>query len=175
MTRWVFATAMCAAWLTLTTAWFAKFALAADVPNYTGKYSLQEHKNVPVGSDPDIEVVQTEKDVEVATIDHGKRTTNHYPLNGMEGDYISPGGVPGRCAAQFKGKQLILESTVAKRPQPNAPIVRLHTKQRWQLSGDSRTLTIQTDVDFPDFPAGVSAAVAGDTSGKQKYARIGVR
>jgi len=170
----LFATVICAAWFTLTIAWSAKFALAADAPDYAGKYSLQEHKNAPASSDPDIEVFQTERG-EVATIYHGKRATNFYPLNGMEGDYISPGGVPGRCTAQFKGKQLILESTVATRPQLNAPIVRLHTKQRWQLSGDSKTLTIQTDVDFPDFPVGVSAAVAGDTSGKQKYARIGVR
>jgi hypothetical protein len=171
----LFATITCAAWFVLTMAWSTSPALAADVSDYTGKYSLQEHKNAPVSSDPDIEVVQTEKDVEVTTIDHGKRTNNHYPLNGMEGDYISPGGVPGKCKAQFKGKQLILESTVASRPLPNAPIVRQHTKQRWQLSADSKTLMIQTDVDFPDFPAGISAAVSGDTSGKEKYIRIGGR
>jgi hypothetical protein len=153
----------------------AKLGLAADAQSYTGKYSLQERKNGPVSSDPDIQVVQTENDLEVTTLSGGKRTINRYLLNGSEGDYVGPGGVSGKCKAQFKGKQLILESTVASRPQPNAPIVRQHTKQRWQLSADSKTLTIQTDVDFPDFPASVSAAVAGDTSGKEKYIRIGGR
>jgi hypothetical protein len=119
-------------------AWSARPALAADVSDYTGKYSLQEHKNVPASSDPEIEVFQTEKGVEVVTIYHGKRAPNFYPLNGMGGTTSAQGAFPAKCTAQFKGKQLILESTVATRPQPNAPIVRLHSKQRWQLSGDSK-------------------------------------
>ena len=58
------------------------------------------------------------------------------------------------------------------RPQPTAT-VRMHTKERWQLSTDGKSLTIKSDVDFPDFPAGISATVAGDTSGTRKYTRIG--
>jgi hypothetical protein len=171
----LFATVACMAWACLMTTFSAKLGLAADAQNYTGKYSLQERKNGLVISDSDIEVVQTENDLEVTTIHGGKRTTNRYPFDGSEADYVSPGGVPGKCKGQFKGRQLILDSTVASRPQPNAPIVRQHTKQRWQLSADSKTLTIQTDVDFPDVPASVSAAVAGDVSDKQKYIRLGGR
>jgi hypothetical protein len=69
----------------------------------------------------------------------------------------------------LKGKNLIVESVVLTHPQPTAA-VRMHTKERWQLSGDAKTLIIKSDVDFPDFPAGVSAVVAGDTS-TTKYTR----
>jgi len=58
-------------------------------------------------------------------------------------------------------------------PQPNVA-VRLHTKERWELSKDFKTLTIQTDVDFPDQPAAISNVVAGDPQ-KQKYIRVETR
>ena len=35
------------------------------------------------------------------------------------------------------------------KPQGGSP-TRMHTKQRWQLSLDSKVLTIHFDVDFPD-------------------------
>ena len=100
--------------------------------------------------------------------------TNRYPLNGSEADYVSPGGVPGKCKARFKGSQLILESMVVARPQPNVP-VRLHTKERWELSKDSKILTIQTDVDFPDMPAAISSVATENSPRKQKYVRIEIR
>jgi len=161
---------VCTACISLLILWSAEPAIAADAPNYTGRYSLQERKNAPVSGDPDIEVVQTENSVEVTIIYHGKRTTSRCPLDGSEGDYVSSGGVPGKCKARFKGSQLILESMVIGHPQPNVS-VRLHTKERWELSKDSKTLTIQTDTDFPDVPAAISSVVTGDSQ-KQKYIRI---
>ena len=76
------------------------------------------------------------------------------------------------CKAQLKAKYLILESVVVTRRQATAT-VRMHTKERWQLSADGKNLTIKSDVDFPDFPSDISAAVAGDTSGTRKYTRTG--
>jgi len=52
--------------------------------------------------------------------------------------------------------------------------VRVHTKEQWQLSKDGKTLTIKSDVDFPDFPSGVSVAVSGGTSTTTKYARVDI-
>jgi len=50
--------------------------------------------------------------------------------------------------------------------------MRIHTKEQWDLSADSKTLTIRSEVDFPDAPADVSAIVGEYGSGKQKYIRI---
>jgi len=151
------------------TACSAKMALAADEVNFSGKY-LAERKAAPGRSGLALEVVQNNDYVEITRMELGKKTTSRCPLNGSEGDYTSLGGISGKCKAQRKGKYLIVESVVVTRPQPTTA-VRMHTKERWQLSTDVKTLTIKSDVDFPDFPADISAAVAGNTSGIMKYTR----
>jgi hypothetical protein len=167
----------CVAWVTamgLAITWTAKIGLAAEKVNYSGKYSA-ERATIKSGVETEstLEVIQNEDGLEVTTVELEKRTTSHCPFNGREGDYMSPGGVSGKCKAQLKAKYLVLESVVVARPQSTAPPIRMHTKERWQLSADGKSLTIKSDVDFPDFPAGISAAVAGDTSGTRKYTRIG--
>ena len=153
-------------------AWTA-IGLAADKVNYSGKYSA-DRPTVKSGVETDstLEVVQNEDGIAVTRVELGKRTTSHCPLNRSEGEYTSPAGVSGKCKAQLKAKYLILDSVVVTRPQPTAT-VRMHTKERWQLSADGKSLTIKFDVDFPDFPSDMSAAVAGDTSGTRKYTRTG--
>jgi hypothetical protein len=49
----------------------------------------------------------------------------------------------------------------------------MNTKERWQLSADGTSLTIKSDVDFPDFRSDISATVAVDASGTTKYKRTG--
>jgi hypothetical protein len=44
-------------------------------------------------------------------------------------------------------------------------------KERWRLSADAKALTIKSDVDFPDFPPEISAAVSGTTSNTTTYTR----
>jgi hypothetical protein len=146
--------------------------LAADNASYSGKYSAQRPKNAPSGSaEAVLEVVQTDDGVEITRVESGKRTTSRCPFNGSEGDYTSPGGITGKCKAQLKGKNLIIESVLLAHPQPTTS-VRMHTKERWQLASDAKTLTIKADEDFPDFPPAISAAVANDTSATTKYTRI---
>ena len=150
----------------------AKLTLAADTTDYTGRYTAERPKKAASGSaESTLEVVQNENAIEITLIQSGKRTTSQCPFNGSEGDYTSPGGILGKCKAQVKEKNLIIESVVVTHPQPTTN-VRVHTKERWQLSKDGKTLTIKSDVDFPDFPSGVSAAVSGDTSTTTKYTRI---
>ena len=152
-------------------AWPAKAALAADGTNFSGKYKAELPKNTSGRSaESTLEVVQNEDAIEITIVESGKKTTSRCPFNGSEGDYTSPGGILGKCKAQLKGKNLIIESIIVTRPQPAAN-VRMHAKERWQLSKDGKTLTIKLDVDFPDFPADVSAAVAGETSTTRKYTR----
>ena len=146
--------------------------LAGNAPTYTGKYSPLDKKAVSGSGEVTLEVVQSGNSIQVTLIQQGKRTTNRYPLDGSEGDYMTASGIHGRCKGQAKGKQLILESLVTVQPPGSARPIREHTRQRWQLSPEAKTLTIQTDVDFPDFPVDISAAVAGDTSDKEKYIRV---
>ncbi len=164
--------AACATWLALAVTVSAIGGLAADKVNYSGKYSIQARKTAS-GSDTDatLEVVQNADSIEITRVERGKRTTNRYPLNGSEGDYTSPGGLAGKCKAQLKDKYLVLESVIAARPQPNAAPMRMHTKERWRLSADSRTLTVKSEVEFPDVPRGVSDIVGEYGSGTQKYTR----
>lgn len=146
-------------------------ALAANRVDYSGKYLAERHKDTPSGStDSTIEVVQSEDNIEITKVELGKRTTSRCPFNGSEGDYTSPSGVSGKCKAQLKDKYLILESVVVTRPQP-ATSMRVHTKERWQLSADAKTLTVKSDVDFPDVSRDVSAAVANELSETRKYMR----
>ena len=51
--------------------------------------------------------------------------------------------------------------------------MRIHTEERWQLSADSKILTVKSEVDFPDAPRDVSAVVGEYASGTQKYTRTG--
>jgi len=161
----------CLACVLLALAFGVNAGVAAG-KNYSGKYSLQAKKHVSDNKiESTIEVVQNQDSLEITRVDQGIRTTNRYPLNCGDGDYISSGGVRGKCKAQLKDKYLVLESVAAARPQPNALPMRVHTKERWQLSADAKTLTVKSDVDFPDAPSGVSAVVGESASGTQKYAR----
>jgi hypothetical protein len=162
---------VCIVCIGVVMAWSADTTLAADKADYSGKYSLRFGKPVS-GNDADLvlDVVENEDSIEITRVEQGRKTTNRYPLNGSDGGCTSPSGISGRCKAQLKGKFLLVESVVAIRPQPTASPVRVHTKERWQLSSDSKTLTIKSYVDFPDFPAGISAAV--NASGTEQYTRV---
>jgi hypothetical protein len=72
----------------------------------------------------------------------GKETLNTFQLNGAEGIFVSEGGQKGTGKAWFKGKVLTLETLVTSRPQANGPEVQIRTKEQWELSSDSKTLTI---------------------------------
>ena len=172
MNKQISALAARVTYVSLVLAWSANTGLAADKVNYSGKYLLQVRKTASGGeNDSTLDVVQNEKSVDITRSAEGRRMTNRYPLNGSEGDYTSPGGVSGKCKAQLKGKYLVLESVVFSRPQSSSPPVRIHTRERWQLSADSNVLTIKSDVDFPDFPGDISTVVGAYGSSTQKYTR----
>lgn len=164
--------ALCAVCAALVLMFVSARLSASDKLNFSGKYIADQAKNPAEGENAStLEVVQSDDSVEIIRVELGKKTVSHCPLSGSDGDYTSPGGVSGKCKAQLKPKYLMLEAVVLTRPQQAASPVRMHTKEKWQLSSDSKTLTIKSEVDFPDFPADVSAAVAGTTSGTVKYKR----
>lgn len=129
-------------------------AAAADKRDFSGSYTLKENTKAPrlqKGEAWTIRVAQTESAIEVTRVMDGHQNLNKFPLDGSEGRYVSPGGPTGTCKAQFKGKYLILDTFITTRPQPNGPLVQMHTRERWELSSDAKTLKIHTDVDFPQF------------------------
>jgi len=134
----------CAAWITI----LANSGLAADQPNFSGKYSL---KGRNMKHDRSLlEVVQTADSVEVTTTKLGKRVTSRYPLTGGPADCSSPEGTLGKCAAHFKRKELILQATFVTRLQLNGTPTRANREERWRLSDDARKLTIEIHTDLPD-------------------------
>lgn len=132
----------------------AAAAFAVDKLDFSGSYNLIKTTGAakPAKSEAwTLRVVQTESAIEVTRVLNGHQYVHKFPLDGSEGPYVSPGGLMGTCKAQFKSKSLILESFITSHPDPHGPDVQVHTRERWELSSDSNTLKIHTDVDFPQF------------------------
>jgi hypothetical protein len=129
--------------------------VAAERPSFSGSYTLKSGRGDSKSSKGTVwtlSVIQTDVAIEVTRVMDGQKNVNRYSLDGTEAAYTSPGGVPGKCKGEFKGKNLILESVVPTHPLPNGPAVDVHTRERWELSSDSKKLTIRNDVDVPQIP-----------------------
>ncbi|MFL6437896.1 MAG: hypothetical protein ACJ71Q_09975 [Terriglobales bacterium] len=120
------------------------------LPDFSGTYMLVGKNKKEAGSITTLKVTQTADEIRFVRTEGGKSTTSFFELNAGEGEYVTPGGVSGKGKATAKGKDLVLDSTAFVAPQQGKSPTRLHTKQRWQLSPDAKTLTIHFDVDFPD-------------------------
>ena len=123
---------------------------AVEQTNFTGHYSGQQSTGADHQAFTSIHVTQDANSIEIVRDERGKTATNHFFLDGREGDYGSPGGISGKGKAEFKGKDLLVESIAVSRPQRDGSVVRLRTKERWHLSPDGKRLTIRFNVNFPD-------------------------
>lgn len=100
----------------------------------------------------EIPVVQTADAIEVSNVRDGTSNTIRFPLDDGEGTYHTDSHILGKCKGQLKGKRLVLDWVVVTRPVAGGPEVQLHTRERWELSRDSKTLIIHVDVDNPQLP-----------------------
>jgi hypothetical protein len=128
--------------------------VAADKLDFSGSYTLKKTTGAAKPESGEVwtlSVSQSKSAIEVTRVLNGHRYVNKFPLDGSEGTYVSPGGPTGTCKAQLKSRSLNLDSFITTHPQPNGPAVQMHTRERWELSSDSNTLKIHTDVDFPQF------------------------
>ena len=131
---------------------------AADRIDFSGSYTLTpSKKSGNTSKEPlkTITVAQSENSIGITEVEDGRTNTYQYPLNGHEGAYVSPGGLKGTCRGQFRKNSLILESVVTAHPQAGGPAIQIHTKQKWELSSDLRTLTVRVDIDSPQSPINV--------------------
>jgi hypothetical protein len=129
-----------------------RLGAAAEAQNFSGSYTLTGAKgDFDFSKDTvwTISVIQTGAAIEVTRVRDGHTNVNRFPLDGTEGDYTGPSGTPGKCKGQLKGKNLVLESVVTTFPARNRPGAETRTRERWELSANSKTLTIRNDVDFP--------------------------
>jgi len=124
---------------------------AADRSSFSGSYTLTgtEGPKFEKGTVQRLRVFQTDASIEVTQTIDGHTYTNAYPFDGKEGVYVNSAGAKGTCKGQSKRNYLILESVVTTRPDVNGPLVQIHTKQKWELSHDGKTLTIRFSVDSP--------------------------
>jgi len=132
-------------------------ATAADNArsDFSGAYTLTGAKGsfkMNKASRWALQVVQTDGDITITKTVDGKPTINRCTLDGSASPYITEGGAKGSCTARFKGRALVIETSVTTHPQPAGPEVRIHTREQWTASSDSKLLTIRSDVDFPDTP-----------------------
>jgi hypothetical protein len=121
--------------------------------DFSGAYTLTGAKGslkIDKASIWILDVVQSGAEIKITKTIDGKATTNRFMLDGSEALYVSEGGVKGTCTARWKGKTLIIDTNIATRPQRGGPEVRTHTREQWTLSSDLKTVTIRSDVDFPD-------------------------
>lgn len=125
---------------------------AAEKTDFSGSYTLTKIKGGEFGFGPkkgtvwSLEVVQTATGIEVTKVRNGRRFVNTFSLDGTEGIYNDPSGNTGKCKGHFKGRYLYLDSFVIFRTK-GGPTIQSHTIERWELSADLKTLTIQTDVE----------------------------
>lgn len=126
--------------------------------NFTGKYV---HRGDKVNNDLDpevtLDVVQDGQAVEITRDGPAGKTSNRYLLDGSEQECVGSNRTSAKCKAQFKGKYLVLESVVDSPDQTSGNLIHVRTVEQWQLSGDSKTLTIKLRVDFPGAQSGMSS------------------
>ncbi len=125
---------------------------AGEKTDFSGSYTLTKIKGGEFGFGPkkgtvwSLEVVQTATAIEVTKVRNGRRFVNTFSLDGTEGVFNDPSGNTGKCKGHFKGRYLYLDSFVIFRTK-GGPTIQSHAIERWELSADLKTLTIQTDVE----------------------------
>ena len=144
---------------------------AAANLNFTGKYVHRAYKaNSDLDPEVTLEVVQTDQAVEITRDGPAGKTSNRYLLDGSEQDCVTSNRVSAKCKAQLKGKYLVIESIVDSPDQASGNIIHVRTVEQWQLSGDSKTLTIRLRVDFPGEQSGMTSN-QGNSIEEDKFVR----
>jgi hypothetical protein len=127
---------------------------AASILDFTGRYLHKGQKgNSDIDPEVTLEVVQKDGAVEITREELGSKTTNRYTLDNAEEDCLAAGDIEGKCKARLTGKSLILEFVVLSNDHTTGVPVHVRTVEEWQLSPDSKTLSIRLHVDMPDRPS----------------------
>jgi len=137
----------------LTLAPPAGLSAASGNRDFSGSYTLVASRGAfkSRGGAWLLEIVQTDKAIEMSKTIDGRKYTSKLPLNGSEGVYFTSSGQQGTGKAQFHGKTLVVDGFVTHM-ESNAKGMDIHVREKWELSGDSKTLSNSVRVDFPKSP-----------------------
>jgi hypothetical protein len=150
-------------------------AFAPARPDFSGSYAEQGKATNEAGSPAVVlRVVQTDTFVEVTQIQRDGPLTNRFPLDGHEGDYITPTGVHGKSKAHFSKETLVLDTSVASNGNDGRSR-RFETREEWRLSKDLKTLTIKTEIRVPDMPPEMAAMAFPNNPQTTTYQRAAAR
>jgi hypothetical protein len=130
-------------------------ANAAGTTDFSGSYTLIPAKNpskLVKAVTEILTVVQTTSAIVVTRTTDGTPYTNTFPLDGREGIYFTENQTRGTCNGHLKGNHLFLDASVTTRPLKDGPLVTLHTKERWELSSNLKTLKIYVEIENPELP-----------------------
>lgn len=139
----------------LATLWAPVAVSAANMPDFSGTYTLKsvkgEDKPGP-GDALSLQIAQTADEIKITTVTDGNPSTEIFPLS-QGGHCGGTVAADSKCTAQWTGKALDLEAVYTAHPTENGPEIEMHTRERVQLSSDGKTLTIRTETKAPDYPA----------------------
>jgi hypothetical protein len=131
---------------------FAITAVAQENPNFSGTYAMTalkgQHapKTLPKNT---MKVTQSSGSLEVVEFfGEGKTFARKFALNGDESKNLTSGGVPTSDRVEIKGKTLVIRSSYRL---PTG--VTIFETERWELSGDSKTIKIRHQTQFEGMPA----------------------
>ncbi|HTZ74454.1 MAG TPA: hypothetical protein VMB47_11070 [Candidatus Aquilonibacter sp.] len=130
-------------------------ALAANMPDFSGSYTLKSVKGEDSPGPGDalsLQIAQTDAEIKITTVTDGVPTTATFSLKN-NGECSGSNSGDSKCSAQWNGKSLDLETVYTAHPTENGPDVEMHTRERLQLSSDKNTLTIKTETKAPQYPA----------------------
>jgi len=130
--------------------------LAQNVPNFSGNFSLVPDNPKKPSVVETLAIEQTATSIQITKTVDGKTEVEKYMLDGSTNESKTITGVSQTGFVKWHGSELWIE-TIAT-PSINGRIMRLHTKERWQLSKDSDTIKVRMETDAPDMPAEVSSA-----------------
>jgi hypothetical protein len=122
-------------------------SMAQEIPDFSGTFVLTSLKGDHVAKTvPKTlwKVVQNTDSLEIVqTFEDGKTLASKYFLDGRESKNLTSGGVPTIDKIEIKGKTFVIRSSC--RMLNGVPV---HETQRWELSADSKTLKVRTQMQF---------------------------
>jgi hypothetical protein len=131
---------------------FAIAVAAQENPTFSGTYVMtalkgqRAPKTLPRNT---MKVTQSSGSLEVVEFfGEGKTFARKFALNGEESKNLTSGGVPTSDRVEIKGKTLVIRSSY-RLPAG----VTIFETEKWDLSGDTKTLKIRHQTQFDGMPA----------------------
>lgn len=125
-------------------------SVAAPKHDFSGEYTLVASRGAFKfhGAAWVLHITQTDSSIEIVKDVDRQKCISKFKLDGSEGVYTASSGQQGPGKAQMRGHALIIDGTVTHLESTNTGML-IHSHEKWELSGDGKTLTVNVHVDFP--------------------------